>query len=118
MVAGPWRVVLSRQAQKDAKKPAAAGLKPRAAELLELIAQDPFSTPPRFEKLVGDQSGCYSRRIDIQHRLVHEVPADERVVHVLRMSPHDEWSGTSGLPVRPTTFPCALVGWSGGQASG
>lgn len=90
MVAGPWRVVYSRQAQKDAKKLAVAGLKPKAVVLLELIAEDPFSAPPRFEKLVGDLSGCYSRRINIQHRLVYEVLADERVVHVLRMYTHYE----------------------------
>lgn len=90
MVVGPWRVVYSRQAQKDARKLAAAGLKPKAATLLELIAEDPFATPPRFEKLVGDLAGCYSRRINIQHRLVYEVLSDERVVHVLRMYTHYE----------------------------
>ncbi|WP_210115904.1 Txe/YoeB family addiction module toxin [Acidipropionibacterium timonense] len=83
-------MVYSRQALKDAKKLAAAGLKPKAAVLLELLAQDPFATPPRFEKLVGDLSGCYSRRINIQHRLVYEVLAEERVVHVLRMYTHYE----------------------------
>lgn len=88
MVARLWRVVYSRQAQKDAKKLAAAGLKPKAAVLLELIAQDPFAAPPRFEKLVGDLSGCYSRRINIQHRLVYEVLPDDHVVHVLRMYTH------------------------------
>ncbi|MFV8380455.1 Txe/YoeB family addiction module toxin [Corynebacterium hindlerae] len=90
MVAGPWRVVYSRQTQKDARKLAAAGLKPKASALLELIAEDPFAAPPRFEKLVGDLSGCYSRRINIQHRLVYEVFPDERVVHVLRMYTHYE----------------------------
>ncbi|WCC79220.1 Txe/YoeB family addiction module toxin [Cutibacterium equinum] len=85
MVADPWRLVYSRQAQKDAKKLAAAGLKPKASALLELIVQDPFASPPRFEKLVGDLSGCYSRRINIQHRLVYEVLGDDHVVHVLRM---------------------------------
>lgn len=90
MVAEPWQLVYSRQAQRDAKKLAAAGLKPKAEVLLELIAQDPFSTPPRFEKLVGDLSGCYSRRITIQHRLVYEVLTDEHVVHVLRMYTHYE----------------------------
>lgn len=90
MVDDPWRVVYSRQAQKDAKKLAAAGLKPKAAALLELIAEDPFATPPRFEKLVGDLAGCYSRRINIQHRLVYEVLAAEHVVHVLRMYTHYE----------------------------
>jgi len=83
-------VIYSRQAQKDAKKVAAAGLKPKASALLQLIAEDPFATPPRCEKLVGDLAGCYSRRINIQHRLVYEVHADERVVHVLRMYTHYE----------------------------
>lgn len=90
MVTGPWRIVYSRRAQQDAKKVAAAGLKSKAAALLELIAEDPFATPPRFEKLVGDLSGCYSRRINIQHRLVYEVLAEEHVVHVLRMYTHNE----------------------------
>lgn len=85
-----WRVVYSRQAQKDAKLLAATGLKPRAAALLEVIAADPFTTPPRFEKLVGNLAGCYSRRINIQHRLVYEVLAEERTVHVLRMWTHYE----------------------------
>lgn len=86
----PWRLVYSRQAQKDAKKLAAAGLKPKAQALLDVVAADPFATPPRFEKLVGDLSGCYSRRINIQHRLVYEVFPDERIVHVLRMYTHYE----------------------------
>lgn len=81
----PWRVIYSRQAQKDAKKLAASGLKPKAQVLLALIAVDPFATPPRFDKLVGDLAGCSSRRINIQHRLVYEVFPDEHVVHVLRM---------------------------------
>ncbi len=85
-----WRLVYSRQAQKDAKKLAASGLKPRAQSLLDIIGQDPFASPPRFEKLVGNLAGCYSRRINIQHRLVYEVLADEQVVHVLRMWTHYE----------------------------
>jgi toxin YoeB len=85
-----WRLVYSRQAQKDAKKLASAGLKPKAQALLELIADDPFAAPPRFEKLIGDLAGCYSRRINIQYRLVYEVHADDRVVHVLRMWTHYE----------------------------
>lgn len=83
-----WQVVYSRQAQKDARKLAASGLKQRAQRLLDVIADDPFANPPRFEKLVGDLSGCYSRRINIQHRLVYEVFADEHTVHVLRMWTH------------------------------
>ncbi len=85
-----WRLVFSRQAQKDAKKLAAAGLKPRAQQLLNVIADDPFASPPRFEKLVGDLAGCYSRRINIQHRLVYEVHPSDHVVHVLRMWTHYE----------------------------
>lgn len=85
-----WRVVFSRHALKDAKKLAAAGLKPRAQELLAVIAADPFQNPPPYEKLVGDLAGTYSRRINIQHRLVYEVFAKERVVRVLRMWSHYE----------------------------
>lgn len=85
-----WAVVNSRQALKDAKKLAACGLKPRAQELLDLLANDPFSNPPPFEKLVGDLAGAYSRRINIQHRLVYEVFSQERVVRVLRMWTHYE----------------------------
>lgn len=85
-----WTVVYSRQAQKDARKLASSGLKTKAQQLLDLLAQDPLGTPPRFEKLVGDLAGCYSRRINIQHRLVYEVLPEERVVHVLRMWTHYE----------------------------
>ncbi|GAB2479563.1 Txe/YoeB family addiction module toxin [Luteococcus sediminum] len=85
-----WRIVYSRQAQKDAKKLATSGLKQKAKALLDVIAEDPFATPPRYEKLVGDLAGCYSRRINIQHRLVYEVLPDEHVVHVLRMWTHYE----------------------------
>ena len=85
-----WTLVYSRQAQKDAKKLASSGLKPRATNLLDVIAQDPFATPPRFEKLVGNLAGCYSRRINIQHRLVYEVLPEEHTVHVLRMWTHYE----------------------------
>lgn len=85
-----WRVVFSRHALKDAKKLAAAGLKPKAQELLAVIAADPFRNPPPYEKLVGDLAGTYSRRINIQHRLVYEVFAKERVVRVLRMWSHYE----------------------------
>jgi Txe/YoeB family toxin of toxin-antitoxin system len=85
-----WTLVYSRQAQKDAKRLAAAGLRQRAQALLDVLAEDPFATPPRFEKLVGDLAGCYSRRINIQHRLVYEVLPDRHVVHVLRMWTHYE----------------------------
>jgi Txe/YoeB family toxin of toxin-antitoxin system len=85
-----WTLVYSRHAQKDARKLAASGLKGRAQRLLELIAEDPFATPPRYEKLVGDLAGCYSRRINIQHRLVYEVLPDDGIVHILRMWTHYE----------------------------
>ncbi|TFH51609.1 Txe/YoeB family addiction module toxin [Actinomyces viscosus] len=85
-----WRIVFSRQAQKDARKLAASGLRPKTEKLLDLMRDDPFTRPPRYEKLVGDLSGCYSRRINIQHRLVYEVYADERIIHVLRMWTHYE----------------------------
>ena len=84
-----WRLVYSKQAQKDAKLLASSGLKARAQALLDVIAADPFATPPRFEKLVGDLAGCYSRRITIQHRLVYEVLAEDKVVHVLRVWTHN-----------------------------
>ena len=85
-----WRLVYTRQAQKDAKKLSGSGLKPKAIELLDLLAEDPFKRPPPFEKLVGDLAGAYSRRINIQHRLVYQVLEDERVVKVLRMWTHYE----------------------------
>jgi Txe/YoeB family toxin of toxin-antitoxin system len=85
-----WAVVFARQAVKDAKKLAASGLKPKAEELLALLANDPFQNPPPFEKLVGDLAGAYSRRINIQHRLVYEVFAEEKTVRVLRMWTHYE----------------------------
>ncbi len=85
-----WRLVYTRQAQKDAKKLASSGLKPKAQELLALIAEDPYRKPPPFEKLVGDLAGAYSRRINIQHRLVYQVLDEERVVKVLRLWSHYE----------------------------
>lgn len=85
-----WTLVYSRQAQKDAKKLASSGLKPRAMKLLDVLTEDPFAMPPRYEKLVGNLAGCYSRRINIQHRLVYEMLPDQRTVHVLRMWSHYE----------------------------
>ena len=85
-----WRIVFAKHAEKDAKKLAAAGLKSQAQELLAVLANDPFQNSPSFEKLVGDLAGAYSRRINIQHRLVYEVFIDERVVRVLRMWTHYE----------------------------
>ncbi|MFN4044538.1 type II toxin-antitoxin system YoeB family toxin [Limnobacter sp.] len=85
-----WAVVYTKQAQKDAKKLAASGLKPKAQELLAIIAEDPYRKPPPFEKLVGDLVGAYSRRINIQHRLVYQVLDSDRVVKVLRLWSHYE----------------------------
>ncbi|MDR2220030.1 MAG: Txe/YoeB family addiction module toxin [Methylobacillus sp.] len=85
-----WGIVYSKHAQKDAKKLAAAGLKDKALELLAVLTDDPFQNPPPYEKLVGDLAGAYSRRINIQHRLVYEVFAKEKVVRVLRMWSHYE----------------------------
>jgi len=85
-----WKLVYTKQAQKDAKKLASSGLKPKAQELLALIAEDPYRKPPPFEKLIGDLSGAYSRRINIQHRLVYQVVEDEQVVKVLRLWSHYE----------------------------
>lgn len=83
-----WRVVFSKQAAKDAKKLSSSGLKPKAQALINLLEEDPFATPPRYERLVGDLSGMCSRRINIQHRLVYEVFEEERAVRVLRMWTH------------------------------
>lgn len=80
-----WKVVYTRATQKDARKLAAAGLRAKAEELLAILAEDPFRSPPPFEKLVGDLAGAFSRRINIQHRLVYQVLPEIRTVKVLRM---------------------------------
>lgn len=85
-----WRVVFTAHARRDAKKLASSGLKSRAQELLDLLADDPYRTPPRYEKLLGDLTGAFSRRINIQHRLVYQVFDNERVVKVIRMWSHYE----------------------------
>jgi toxin YoeB len=85
-----WRLVFTKQAQKDAKKLAAAGLRRKAEDLLEVLRENPFKTPPSYEKLIGDLAGAYSRRINIQHRLVYQVYEDSAVVKVLRMWTHYE----------------------------
>ena len=85
-----WELVYAKQALKDAKKLAASGLKPKAQELLTILAKNPFQNPPPYEKLVGDLAGTYSRRINIQHRLVYEIYSKEKVVRVLRMWTHYE----------------------------
>lgn len=85
-----YLLVFTKQAQKDAKKLASTGLKPKAQLLLDVLAVDPFQNPPPYEKLVGDLAGAYSRRINIQHRLVYQVLKKERVVKVLRLYAHYE----------------------------
>ncbi len=85
-----WRIVYTKQAQKDARKLAAAGLKQKAESLLALLAEDPFRKPPPFEKLIGDLAGAYSRRINIQHRLVYQIIEADRIVKVLRLWSHYE----------------------------
>lgn len=83
-----WQLVYTKQAQKDAQKLAAAGLKEKAKALLEVVRENPFQNPPPYEKLVGDLSGAYSRRINIQHRLVYQVLQEEQTVKVLRLWSH------------------------------
>jgi Txe/YoeB family toxin of toxin-antitoxin system len=85
-----WKVVFTRHAQKDARKLVSSGLKIKAAELIEILKINPFQNPPTYEKLVGDLSGCYSRRLNIQHRLVYQVIESENTVKVLRMWTHYE----------------------------
>ena len=85
-----WQLVFTKQAQKDAKKNAHSGLKPQAERLLEIIKKNPFQKPPPYEKLVGDLLGAYSRRINIQHRLVYQVIEDIKTVKVIRMWTHYE----------------------------
>ncbi len=85
-----WKLVYTRQAQKDAQKLAAANLKERTLKLLTILRKDPYQTPPRYEKLVGDLQGTYSRRINIQHRLVYQILDDEKIVKIIRMWTHYE----------------------------
>mgnify|MGYP001028437088 CR=1 FL=1 len=85
-----WTLVYTKQAQKDARKLAAAGLKDKAQELLRIISQDPFQNPPPYEKLIGDLSGAYSRRINIQHRLVYQILRSEKTIKILRLWTHYE----------------------------
>ena len=85
-----WKLVYTRQAQKDARNLASSGLKSNAQELLVLLSEDPYRKPPPFEKLIGDLAGAFSRRINIQHRLVYQVLEDEKLVKVLRLWSHYE----------------------------
>ncbi len=85
-----WKLVYTRQARKDARKLAASGLKYQAQALLDILRDNPYQSPPRFEKLVGDLEGAYSRRINIQHRLVYEILDHDRIVKIIRMWTHYE----------------------------
>ena len=85
-----WDLFYTKQAQKDAKKLASANLRAQAERLLEILKKDPFTNPPPFEKLLGDLDGAYSRRINIQHRLVYQVYSEENAVKILRMWTHYE----------------------------
>lgn len=85
-----WKIVYTKQARKDAKKISDKGLKDKTVKLLDLLAENPLQTPPCFEKLIGDLSGAYSRRINIQHRIVYQVIEEERTVKVLRLWTHYE----------------------------
>jgi toxin YoeB len=85
-----WSVVFTKQAQKDAKRIASSNFQPQAQRLLNILARDPFQNPPPYEKLVGDLAGAYSRRINIQHRLVYQVYEAEKAVKVIRMWTHYE----------------------------
>jgi Txe/YoeB family toxin of toxin-antitoxin system len=85
-----WRIVYTRQAERDAKRITAAGLRPKAEKLLEILSGNPFQTPPPFEKLIGDLFGAYSRRITIQHRPVYQVLQEIKTVKVIRMWTHYE----------------------------
>jgi len=85
-----WELVYTKQAQKDAKKLSASGLKKKAQALLELVKENPYQNPPPYEKLVGDLSGAYSRRINIQHRLVYQVYENDNVIKIIRLWTHYE----------------------------
>lgn len=85
-----WQLIYTKHAQKDAEKLAAAGLKEKAKSLLAILGDNPFQNPPPYEKLIGDLAGAYSRRINIQHRLVYQVIDEQKVVKVLRMWSHYE----------------------------
>ena len=85
-----WKVVYAKQAQKDATKLSTSGLKSKAEEIIDILKENPYQTPPSYEKLVGDLSGAYSRRLNIQHRIVYQVINADKIVKVLRMWTHYE----------------------------
>ena len=85
-----WKIIYTKQSQKDAKKIVAVNLKEKAIEILQILENNPYQSPPPFEKLVGDLTGAYSRRINIQHRIVYQILNDEKVVKIIRMWTHYE----------------------------
>jgi len=85
-----WRIVFTKQAQKDAIKVSASNLKPNAEKIIEILRQNPFQTPPTYQKPVGDLAGAYSRRLNMRHRIVYQVIADEKIVKIIRMWTHYE----------------------------
>jgi len=85
-----WRIVFTKQAQKDAKKVSASNLKPKAEKIIKILRQNPFQTPPPYEKLIGDLAGAYSRRLNIQHRIVYQVIDDKKIIKIIRMWTHYE----------------------------
>ena len=85
-----WRVVFTKQAQKDAKKISASGLKQKAEVLINILRENPYQVPPPFEKLIGDLAGAYSRRINIQHRIVYQIMNEEKLIKIIRMWTHYE----------------------------
>nr|WP_220128255.1 Txe/YoeB family addiction module toxin [Desulfosalsimonas propionicica] len=85
-----WRIIFTKQAQKDAKKLSASGLRSKAEELIQILCDNPYQTPPPYEKLLGDLAGAYSRRINIQHRLVYQIIDNEKRVKIIRMWTHYE----------------------------
>lgn len=85
-----WRVVFTKQAQKDAKKLSASGLKRKAEALIDILHENPYQVPPPYEKLIGDLAGAYSRRINIQHRLIYQILNEEKIVKIVRMWTHYE----------------------------
>lgn len=86
----PWQLIYTKQAQKDAKKIVHHGLKEKALRLLKILEDDPFRVPPPYEKLLGDLEGAYSRRINIQHRLVYQIIKDRKIIKIIRMWTHYE----------------------------
>lgn len=85
-----WKLYFTKQAQKDAKKLSSAGLRPKAEALLKILSENPYRTPPHYEKLVGDLAGAYSRRINIQHRIVYQIIEKEKAIKIIRMWTHYE----------------------------